>query len=196
MKILCIGDSITFGEGIDPWNRWTSIVDRALHDHEVINKGVCGDTTRLGLERFPEDVQRQQPDVLIIQFSLNDANRWDTDCGMPRVHPEAFEANLKEMALRAKHFGAERVGIILPTPCTKESVAPHINWYASRIKNACLGSSASVIDTGMGRASGVRPEDVLQDDGVHLNEMGNQKIAEAVLAWLTPVLTPMQAVAA
>lgn len=187
MKILAIGDSITFGEGVDTWNRWTSIVDRALHDHEVINKGVCGDTTRLGLERFPEDVQRQQPDVLLIQFGLNDCNRWETDGGVSRVSPRAFEANLSEMVQRARTFGVRHIGIIGLTPTTKDSCLPQWWRYAGKIKTACEHEGATFIAPGTHQLHA----ELLQEDGVHLNERGNQVVAEAVLGWLVPIVNPV-----
>lgn len=185
MKILAVGDSITYGEGVDTWNRWTSIVDRALHDHEVMNKGVCGDTTRLGLERFPEDVQRQQPDVLLIQFGLNDCNRWETDSGVSRVSPRAFEANLCEMIERARAFDVRHIAVIGMTPTTKDSCLPQWWRYAGKIKTACEHGGATLIAPGTGSTNCTK---FLLPDGVHLNERGNGTVAQAVLGWLAPLV--------
>lgn len=183
MKILACGDSITFAENVDPPNRWTDLVQAAMPQHEVINKGVCGDTTRLGLERFPADVQQLFPDCLILQFGLNDANRWKTDNGLPRVSPDAFTANLCEMVQRGRIHGATHIGIIALTPATKPSVNPQWWRYMGAIKSACEKSHADYIPHSMK----IDRTEFLQPDGVHLNEAGNREIADAVLAWLGPL---------
>ena len=65
VHVVFMGDSITAGQHIASPKRWTDIVsDRLAHayfDTEVTlrtsARGVSGDTTRLGLERFPKDMQ-------------------------------------------------------------------------------------------------------------------------------------------
>src|ERR1700726_3106133 len=111
-----MGDSITFGQYIDPALRWTSLVERRLHevlppDLEIraFNRGISGETTRMGLERFPPDIQDLEPAVLTIQFGLNDCNCWQSDRGLPRVSEGAFKANLIEMIERARAFGADDI---------------------------------------------------------------------------------------
>jgi acyl-CoA thioesterase-1 len=117
ITIVCMGDSITFGQHIDPRLRWSSL----LHEHfatrfadtdihvQIHNRGISGETTRMGLERFPADVQNLNPDIMTLQFGLNDCNCWLSDRGLPRVSPVAFHANLVEMIERARHFGCRHV---------------------------------------------------------------------------------------
>jgi lysophospholipase L1-like esterase len=112
-----MGDSITYGQYIDPKLRWTSLVAEWLHEMDLnapvkvksVNRGVSGETTRMGLERFPKDVQELNPDILTLQYGLNDCNCWETDRGLPRVSKEAFRANLIEMIIRARKFGAKQI---------------------------------------------------------------------------------------
>ena len=65
LHIVHMGDSITEGQYIDPSVRWTSLIARRLatrfgEDRFVsINRGVSGETTRMGLERYPRDVQER-----------------------------------------------------------------------------------------------------------------------------------------
>ena len=49
-------------------------------------------------------MQELEPDVMTLQFGLNDCNCWETDRGLPRVSEEAFRANLIEMIERARLF--------------------------------------------------------------------------------------------
>lgn len=115
LSVVHMGDSITFGQYIDPANRWTTLLadratatfaDAAIDSH---NRGVSGETTRLALERYPVDLQELKPHVMTLQFGLNDCNGWETDRGLPRVSEEAFAANMTEMIRRARHFGTRHV---------------------------------------------------------------------------------------
>lgn len=117
ITMVHMGDSITFGQYVDPTVRWTSLVADRLSEmyrdipiHIVsLNRGVSGETTRMGLERFPDDVQVSNPDIVTLQYGLNDCNCWLTDRGLPRVSETAFRANLIEMVTRARQFGANHV---------------------------------------------------------------------------------------
>lgn len=110
-----MGDSITFGQHLEHTVRWTAVIDerltKLLLDLQVTtyNCGISGETTRMGLERFPRDVQEHAPDVVTLQFGLNDCNCWETDRGLPRVSEAAYRANLIEMIERARIFGAREI---------------------------------------------------------------------------------------
>jgi lysophospholipase L1-like esterase len=112
-----MGDSITVAQYLDPGAGWTSVIARRLRslleERDCglisINRGLSGETTRQGLERFPEAVQEAGADLMTLQYGLNDCNRWDTDRGVPRVSERAFAANLVEMITRARQFGLRHV---------------------------------------------------------------------------------------
>jgi lysophospholipase L1-like esterase len=115
LTIVHMGDSITYGQYLDPSLRWTTLVEQGLRDAfpdndiRAFNRGISGETTRMGLERFPRDVQDLAPQVMTLQFGLNDCNCWETDRGLPRVSEDAYRANLVEMISRARRFGAEQI---------------------------------------------------------------------------------------
>jgi lysophospholipase L1-like esterase len=117
INLVHMGDSITFGQYVDAQLRWSSLVYKKLDalyrttpvQILALNRGISGETTRMGLERFGNDVQSVRPDVMTLQFGLNDCNCWLTDGGHPRVSPAAYEANLTEMIDRARRFGAAHI---------------------------------------------------------------------------------------
>lgn len=118
LTILFMGDSITEGQYVDSDLRWTNLVAERIREsllpidsdlHFFHNRGVSGETSRQGLERYPHDVQNVHPDIMTLQFGLNDCNCWDTDHGLPRVSEEAYRANLIEMIVRARHFGVKHI---------------------------------------------------------------------------------------
>ena len=125
-----MGDSISFGQYVDPARRWTNQVGDALTRHYLptpvnllfLNRGVSGETTRQGLERFPADVQQHRPDIMTLQFGLNDCNCWVTDGGLPRVSEAAYRVNLIEMIERARRFGARHIILSTNHPTLRHKV--------------------------------------------------------------------------
>lgn len=54
MKIVCLGDSLTYGYGVPRKDGWVSLAAQAT-GHTLVNKGVSGDTTGGMLARFARD---------------------------------------------------------------------------------------------------------------------------------------------
>ncbi|QUH27062.1 GDSL-type esterase/lipase family protein [Serpentinicella alkaliphila] len=71
MKIVCIGDSLTFGYGVREIECWVSLLRKGLNG-EVINKGINGDTTDGMTYRFQRDVISKSPTHVIIMGGSND----------------------------------------------------------------------------------------------------------------------------
>lgn len=78
MKIVCLGDSITYGYGIPRHLSWVSLVDAETR-FTMINAGVNGDTTSGMLARFQRDVLQEKPDALLLLGGVNDLN---AGCGV------------------------------------------------------------------------------------------------------------------
>ena len=136
ITVVYMGDSITFGQYLDPSLRWTTLVEDRLHDVfgaevevRTFNRGISGETTRMGLERFPRDVQELRPDVMTLQFGLNDCNCWVSDEGLPRVSEAAFRANLVEMIERARRFGARAIVLSTNHRTLRRDVLPSGEVY-------------------------------------------------------------------
>lgn len=71
MKLVCIGDSLTFGYGVPAKENWVSLIKEPLQ-MEVLNKGANGDTTSGMLSRSYEDVIKNHPNYVIIMGGSND----------------------------------------------------------------------------------------------------------------------------
>lgn len=88
-RIVCLGDSLTAGYGLDPAFAFPALVQRSLKESlpevEVVNAGVSGDTTAGALRRV-NWVLRTPADILVVALGGNDALR-----GLP---PEETRANL------------------------------------------------------------------------------------------------------
>lgn len=71
MKILCIGDSLTFGFGVPRREAWTTLAHRRL-GVEIVNKGIPGDTTGGMLARYVVEVEKHRPALVSIMGGFND----------------------------------------------------------------------------------------------------------------------------
>lgn len=152
MRVICIGDSITYGQNVRADETWPAILAKDT-GWDVRNAGVCGDTTRLGLERFQKHVQLHKPDVVVVQFGHNDANCWETDGGLPRVTITAYRANVLEMCARTRHMGGRAI-VLQPhhAPGLSDDYNHRLGLYRRALAGWSLEPvSGSFVDDGYGQ---------------------------------------------
>ena len=190
-NIIFFGDSISFGELVNPHKTWVNKVSDKIEEefngkYSVINSSVNGNTTRLALERMPSDVQKYGVCFLIIQFGMNDCNLWETDKGLPRVSIEAYKSNLIEIANRGFHFGAKRIYFLTshPTPKTKKFKYADLSYESNRQKYVNIVRDVSqiinksrLIDFDLIFSNFLSEKSEIKkyilSDGIHLNEKGH-----------------------
>jgi len=79
-RIVCFGDSITYGEDLISAQTYPAVLATLLEeahpnlDVVVINAGVRGHTSVQGLSRLERDVLWYKPHVVLSAFGVNDAN--------------------------------------------------------------------------------------------------------------------------
>jgi len=128
-KVVCFGDSTTDAtfapsdpnfmpnyKGLKVYSKWLEekLPDLILKNIEVINAGVSGDTTKDAKQRFQQDVIDHHPDLVVIQFGVNDQSvRQDLNIEVPIVSVEAYAYNLLFFISRIRKIKA---AIILMTP--------------------------------------------------------------------------------
>jgi lysophospholipase L1-like esterase len=86
-RIVCLGDSNTFGQDLPYAQTYPAILQDLLRDKYpdlnvvVINAGICGDTTVQGLARLERDVLWYEPHVVVSAFGPNDGKlgHWPLD---------------------------------------------------------------------------------------------------------------------
>ena len=210
MNLFFFGDSVCFGSGVSPHKAWvtriSAAVEKAFGDQfVVINSSINGNTTRMALDRMGYDVQAHGLVSMVLQFGLNDCNRWETDRGLPRVSPEAFRHNLVEIVHRACHFGAREVLMNTNHPTLKrrhdgelDDIYQQNNRHYNGIirEVAGLRDEIGLIDVEVTFDSlvgeGTPLCDLLLTDGVHLSVRGNDLYAELVAP---PLLSSLERVA-
>ena len=209
LKVFFFGDSICVGQHVSIHKGWVTQASAQLsalgqkHNHviTVTNASGNGRTTREALERMPYEVQSQKPDILIVQFGMNDGNYWQSDGGVPRVSKKSFAANLEEIIVRARVFGVKR--IFLNTnhpsgltdkimPCQDISYQQSVEEYNQIIRDVAVGQSADHDDVTLNDIEQAfldyadsNRERLLElvlpaPDLLHLSEKGHRKYFELV----------------
>jgi lysophospholipase L1-like esterase len=124
IKIVCYGDSITYGKSADtgsqasdPYPQTLQLMLRNMFNYSgvtVINNGVSGRQTDTALSRFDTEVVTQAPQYVFIMFGINDAR--DYDGGTYDVVPiSEYRQNLTDMILKSYQNGITPI-LISPTP--------------------------------------------------------------------------------
>jgi acyl-CoA thioesterase-1 len=77
MRLVCLGDSICAGYGVAPKAGWVALIAGLLAadfpDLVVDNAGISGEIAQEGLGRLSRVLASGPPDLLYVQFGLNDA---------------------------------------------------------------------------------------------------------------------------
>ncbi len=110
--LLVVGDSLSAAYGVPSDTAWVQLLRERLDSlglqWQVVNASISGETTDGGLRRLPRLLEKNEPDVVVIELGGNDGLR-----GFP---PNVIEANLAEMIELVKDAGATPllVGMQIP----------------------------------------------------------------------------------
>lgn len=79
-RILVLGDSVTFGFGVEMERTYPKLLEKWLNEsgkrnYEVINAGVGNYNTLQELSAYELDLFRYRPDMIVLGFYLNDAEK-------------------------------------------------------------------------------------------------------------------------
>ncbi len=110
--VLVVGDSLSAAYGIRPEQGWVALLGQRLRAEglpwRVVNASVSGETTAGGHARFAQELQRTQPQVVVLALGANDGLR-----GLPLAQSKA---NLGAMITAAQAAKARVliIGMRLP----------------------------------------------------------------------------------
>lgn len=100
MKVVCIGDSLTYGYGVYKEKCWVDIL-RKSSNIRVLNRGINGDTSTGMLSRSIRDVVENNPDAVIIMGGSND---FLAGHDLTRV-----QENIAELVKESEQFGIKPI---------------------------------------------------------------------------------------
>lgn len=74
-RVLFLGDSFTFGHGVDAPHRFTDLIQHAWPQAEILNFGVSGTGTDQELLHYREQGAQYSPDLVVLGFFVKCAKR-------------------------------------------------------------------------------------------------------------------------
>lgn len=180
VKITAFGDSLTYGwmvsRGYLDYLKEMIAADYPASRVEILNRGVPGDTALDGLSRLNRDAARDQADLVLVQFGLNDA--------YTGFSPYEFESNLDRIISELKSLFNPEI-VMLTSVYMKMPEYRHVLKYYDRILRLAEKYSLATVlvhkywETKV--AAGADFYKLVQGDGVHPTEEGYRLFAEAVM---------------
>ncbi len=183
MDIGIWGDSITYGAGDSEALGWVGRLRKLTFQNEEIciyNRGVCGDTSKDLLRRFPVEVNSIKPDIILIAIGINDS-KYPANEEENIVSLDEFKRNVSELFNMAKEHteklyvvGLTRVGEKW-TDAGSVFLDDQISKYDEALKDMAEKENLIFIDVSN---TLIIPTDL--HDGLHPNSSGYQKIFDVV----------------
>jgi acyl-CoA thioesterase I len=177
--IVCYGDSITAGYGLNPGESYPDALERALtergYTYKVSNMGTSGATTKDAVTAI-QTVLGAHPAVAIVEFGGNDGLR-----GLPL---DQTRKNLDAVltALTNAHIKVLLAGITLPPNYGPD----YIHSFDQVFRD--LAAAHRVAFVPMIYKDMVNVPGTIQPDGIHPTAKGSAIIAKTLLPALTPLL--------
>ena len=180
--IVCFGDSITAGYAVR--RGFPSFLLESLRQRfpdskiEMINSGISGDTSQDGLSRLDWAVLSYEPDLVTINFGIN-------DCVLG-LSLEEYEMNLVEMVRRIRAGPDSEILLLSSQPLESPPYDQRVLDYYQTVERVAKEMNVGFVDVygaWMKRVRAGMPLDSLILPGLdHPNEAGYKIIAEELIS--------------
>ena len=168
--LLILGDSISAGYGINQKDNWVSELQTKFDNDgtsiKLINSSVSGDTTSGGLQRLRRDLQKFDPDYVLIELGGNDGLR-----GYPI---KRIKNNLQTMIALIKNNNSKALLMQIRIP---PNYGQKYTLAFERIYLELAASEEIYFLPFMLENVGLNP-DLMQPDGIHPNAKAQTLIAK------------------
>lgn len=184
-RILCFGDSLTAGYGIDPEQAYPTLLQKKIDAQgwlfQIVNAGLSGDTTSGGLRRISW-LLRQQVDVLLIELGAND--------GFRGIEPTMMTKNLQGIIDQTKKKYPHVTVIIAGMQMSPNLGPDYTSQFRAVFPRLATANNATLIPFFL---EGVAGEPKLNlPDGIHPTPEGHIMVAENVWTVLEPILQSLR----
>lgn len=180
--ILCFGDSITAGYGLDDTNdAFPAIlqqkVDSLNLDYTVINSGVSGETTAGGKSRI-DWIMKQSVDIFLLELGANDGLR-----GVPLLETRS---NLQAIINVVKEKSPETTIILAGMELPPNMGQDYTNGFRQLYADLAEKNNVEFIPFILKDVGGIAS--LNQGDGIHPTVKGHKIVANTVWETLEPML--------
>ena len=190
-RIVCFGDSVTFGWNLKYEYSYPSQLEKLLvkdfSQIKVINSGIGGNTIIDANKRLEKDVANFKPDVVIINFGLNDGM---ISGSVPNIAIKDFENYYNDLIKKLK-LSDLKIIILGINPVTelfaekenensRKKQREIYEIYNEKILEIAKNNNLEYINLGEAFNKEADPQEYIQADGIHPNKKGLSLIAELV----------------
>lgn len=188
VQVVCHGHSVPAGyfrtPVVDTFSAYPHLLHRGIkarYPWAVVNVTVTaigGEDSRSGARRFEREVLALRPDVVTIDYGLNDR----------RIGLDAARTAWEEMIARAKERGA-KVLLLTPTgdlAARLDDPADLLRQHAAQIRTLAEKHGTGLVDSTelwIAHVAGGGKPDALMSQGNHPNAEGHARVADALLRW-------------
>ncbi|MFW5450871.1 MAG: GDSL-type esterase/lipase family protein [Methylophagaceae bacterium] len=165
--ILAFGDSLTFGSGANSATESYPAVLQQLSGRKVVNAGIPGEVSQVGLERLPDILSEEMPDLVILCHGGNDLIR--------KLGQQQLKNNLDQMISLIQRSGSQVVLIGVPNFNLMLKVP---DLYLELAQDHKIPIQAEIIPQ-------LERSPKLKSDTIHPNAQGYHQLAEHVQILLT-----------
>lgn len=182
--ILCFGDSITAGYGLDNTDdAYPGVLQRKIDtlglDYTVVNSGVSGETTAGGKARI-DWVLNQDIDIFILELGAND--------GLRGVNLVETTMNLQAIIDRVKSESPKTKIILAGMQLPPNMGQEYTRDFKQVFMNLAEKNEIEFIPFILEDVGGIA--ELNQKDGIHPTEEGHELVANTVWKTLKPLVTP------
>jgi acyl-CoA thioesterase-1 len=182
IRVLIFGDSITAGYGVGKSEAFPAVLDSLAHQKgytnlEIINGGLSGETSAGGLRRI-DWMLRQPIDVFLLELGGND--------GLRGLDLDQTRSNLNAILTKVQNKYPDAQLIVAGMQVPPNLGIEYTQQFSSLYPEIAKKHGAILIPFLMKGVGGT--ETYMQNDGIHPNERGHEKIAELVWPYVEQAL--------
>lgn len=170
--ILVFGDSLSAGYGMPTEAGWVALLTRRVQskfaEYQIINASISGETTLGGRNRIRQALKQHRPDIIILELGANDGLR---GASIKSIHDNL--ANIIEICQQNNTL-VLLIGMQLPPNYGITYTNKFRAVFAQLAENYQVKLIPFLL-AGFGDK-----QEFFQADGIHPNEMAQQKIVEII----------------
>lgn len=196
-KVIFFGDSITQA-GVKPGGYISIMQDRIKQgtapNFELIGAGIGGNKVYDLYLRLQEDVLDKKPDIVVVYIGVNDV--WHKQSSQTGTDPDKFNAFYAAIIKKLQSAG---IKVILCTPAVigertdfTNSLDGDLNRYSEMIRKLASEYGCGLVDIrkaflayNLANNPQNKESGILTFDRVHLNQAGNQLLADLMFEGLS-----------